>query len=1143
MSALPAVFLTDKLHVVPAQVMQNNPSHLKLTKVFWTEHVDAIRTEFNAVKLLGHAAAEEWIKGLENRGKQITADASRWEKWSLSGGVRRMKFASATANTDVFNDESLGQASIDPKDDSPHTKTPAKHINGAEQLADCNDLHGMTKASRRTDVVTSQTRPQGQHKRTKGEVAALRAERRAEIERRSLLLEPPLLPHVLAQLASFQAALQITAPLEDHAWELLKPRLLAQREEAEKREEENSSNARTLQARLEASREDSVAKKQASREATDQDWDDIQGPVRGRISVYADEIIRKNWENGAKVSRKTSARFAAEVLVYAREKFYAQVAKDVVAALAAGKQPDVDPVAGPWTQKLTLENMKWVFDTKIKPHTEPFRKELFLCNGCPTNLKYYGFEGVVQHYAAKHTSSLSKGSMVVHWRAEWPEKPPFNPEPRGIVASTPELPRYNDVSSYPNFGFEHQHPHLGTFPAYPIAPHEAPFNHPYGHGYQGHQTIYPVASPCGAGNVPAYGGSQPSFGHAHDNTYHTHYPATPQQNGEQTGYYSIPEIPPPSVSYNEMVPYAGSHSNPQDCSHDARLHAMAGIAKATWDKLVNIQNLPNSTKLCTVIHHIAKSFQRDFSEAASLPMFIYGLSHHKDMQLIRNASKLACKICATRTEFTAARMNFSSIGLANHFQREHVEVPEAQGTQPLDWRIDMVQLPDIRNLMGLHSVLGGYRAAYNLVADTLPWAFAHKSQAAAVEVQEGENDLRVHNMTFDDGNSTRDSHNSPQRCEPISEPTRLDQIESEPSRVQTPSQKSQPQDDRSSNRPNLRPASVVYGRTATPLEYPSTLDPRSAQASEYYCVDRRPWSGQSGRRPSSSREAPVRHPGDMNGLGQHARIQHISAQAEDRYDRYSERARRQSSRGPLQHNTRSPRTQWEGEPRYSERPSRSMAPDRRSRRSRDRDPAPLDAFEPHIDERQRQPSGRYGSLADGYERRYPEEYPPPGAGPVYYDTPPPPSSRYRLRSRSPRGDERASAYRTRSPRRGYSPLPLRSEFERPPRMYYDDPRANPGPIVDAYELVEVRDPRGDYYIRRPIHPSERDYPVYQDERRLWDRPQYPPRRSVDAHRETRPTSQATDHRGANVVPTPAGAAAGYEDYDPRYPTAGRPPAE
>ncbi|EON96948.1 putative f-box domain containing protein [Phaeoacremonium minimum UCRPA7] len=231
----------------------------------------------------------------------------------------------------------------------------------------------------------SQPRPvsQARYERTREEVAELKAARRAEIERRASQLDPPLSASILAHIPSFQAAIQIITPLDDKAWDLLKPRLLAQRADAEQREKEMVAQARVKQ-ELDEKRNLETAKD--VREVLDADWDDIQAPVRARIAGYADEIIRNSWDDGDKVTKDNSPKFAVEVLGYIRKRFYAEIAKDAAAARAAGEEPIVDPLQGPFTQKLTLENMKWIFDTKIKPHTEPYRKELFLCNGSQATL-------------------------------------------------------------------------------------------------------------------------------------------------------------------------------------------------------------------------------------------------------------------------------------------------------------------------------------------------------------------------------------------------------------------------------------------------------------------------------------------------------------------------------------------------------------------------------------------------------------------------------------------------------------------------------------------------------------------------------------------------------------------------------------
>jgi hypothetical protein len=85
---------------------------------------------------------------------------------------------------------------------------------------------------------------QPRRQRTREEVAQIKAARRVEIERRCLQLDPPITASVLAHMPSFQAAIQIIQPLDDGAWEVLKPRLLSHWEAAEWREYERIAQTR-----------------------------------------------------------------------------------------------------------------------------------------------------------------------------------------------------------------------------------------------------------------------------------------------------------------------------------------------------------------------------------------------------------------------------------------------------------------------------------------------------------------------------------------------------------------------------------------------------------------------------------------------------------------------------------------------------------------------------------------------------------------------------------------------------------------------------------------------------------------------------------------------------------------------------------
>jgi len=137
-----------------------------------------------------------------------------------------------------------------------------------------------------------------------------------------MLLEPPLTAGVLAHMGSFQAAIQIIQPLTDSAWEVLKPRLLSQRGDAEQRETERLAQSQVIQEQI--SNFQTGFRPRQDGDLVDE-WDDFQAPLRARIAGYADETIRDGWAGGDKVSKDNSSVFAAQVLIYVRKRFYAEV--------------------------------------------------------------------------------------------------------------------------------------------------------------------------------------------------------------------------------------------------------------------------------------------------------------------------------------------------------------------------------------------------------------------------------------------------------------------------------------------------------------------------------------------------------------------------------------------------------------------------------------------------------------------------------------------------------------------------------------------------------------------------------------------------------------------------------------------------
>ncbi|PMD38864.1 hypothetical protein L207DRAFT_530331 [Hyaloscypha variabilis F] len=824
MTALPFIFLTNELHVIPAATLQSGPpTGIQISKYFFKPHIEDLKQEFDDVKNMGSAAAEEWIKGLEGRGRERRNDALRWERWEASGGVGRMRDLgingvqnperqSSThslhatsllpvATTNGHN--SLYQGHTSTQQSKPFQPSHPSHLPlpPPPALSELPPLSTAQKAQHfdtdhennlapnpppRFDSPSQNgfssypSRIQPRHERTKEEVAELKAARRAEIERRCMLLTPPITAAVLAHMASFQAAIQIIQPLGDGAWEVLKPRLLSQREEAEQRENDRIAQTRVVQERFDERRFQDMQAKSDSKDLVDREWDDIQAPLRARIGGYADEIIRDGWSNGEKVSHDTAPLFASEVLIYVRKRFYAEVAKDEAAVRATGREPELDPPNGPYTRKLILENMKWVFDTKVKPHTEPYRKELFLCNACEYPSKYYGFEGVIQHYAAKHTSALSVGSVVVHWKSEWPEYPPFHPDPNNISIAPYYTAAPNASTSYAgagpslqqNYGYGgyqtapvsapmsgpnphvyqespgpyYGHPQFGeTYSAHQNGPYAPPPTYPdNSQGYQTPQySVAPPPAPIHGYNDPSQDYSQQGFGGQYpqpmaQNMYTSPHPSTlypasvPDVPVQQANY------PPPGAQYGQS--YSQQPAYPQNNfvqgppppqrteEYMSQLQDIARNAREIWNSIGSLKDVPGALKVYTIIYHILQRFRTTFQEDPPLAMIVDGLSNNKDMRPVRNVNGLLCKACSlgmAGSSTASQKKRFSFPQLVNHFHSVHEQglSQDTHGYMP-DWTKDMVELPDMSDLRLTSTSPGMDENKLSLFTEALPELFA-----------------------------------------------------------------------------------------------------------------------------------------------------------------------------------------------------------------------------------------------------------------------------------------------------------------------------------------------------------------------------------------------------------------------------------
>ncbi|KAK6531945.1 hypothetical protein TWF694_003109 [Orbilia ellipsospora] len=585
-SALPYGLVDKNFTWVPT----TSTSPADLDKVYWNEDVSDIKTRYD--QALQMDAAEEWLKGLEGEGYGHKADADRMEKWEVR--VMHGNSYNPTANTTQQQQQQQKKNGGGDRGNNQQNTTAKNTSNGIPVLVS-NDASSFQTQS----IPTFYQRNRQYGDRTHQDIEDIKAKRKADIEAKCLKLNPPIPPEVLAHCSAFQASLKIAQPLNEQSWNALLSKILEQRASAETHEAQRQIQRKHLEQQLEdrklleSQERDQWVKKERQ-------WEESQAPVREMIAKIADEEI-KAWYG--KVTFESAPAFAAFILTAVRTRYYerggveeASSASD--SAIPSNKtQDDRSKI-----RQLVLENMKYVFDNKVKPMTDPCRRELFFCRACkdiaanpvavsasngpvvapPPPPKLYGFEGVIQHFAAKHTTDLSLGTVVVHWRSIWPEDAPFVVDPNEIKR----------LMTRPVGGGHHHHQAASgsagalptpvlirtTGPPVPVAvngpgsygypPQPTPHQHAHQHQHQhpsgrhSHQLHHGQPGPGPQPVMANYGRGLPSHRQSYpmETPHHAgyHHPQPPTQH--HASHHHAP--PPPQVHIPQAHPSHPHHGQP-----------------------------------------------------------------------------------------------------------------------------------------------------------------------------------------------------------------------------------------------------------------------------------------------------------------------------------------------------------------------------------------------------------------------------------------------------------------------------------------------------------------------------------------------------------------------------------------------------
>ncbi|UKZ62722.1 uncharacterized protein TrAtP1_003956 [Trichoderma atroviride] len=292
----------------------------------------------------------------------------------------------------------------------------------SQMLIRCSSTPPQPTTRGELKIVEATTRPK---RRAREITEQLKSQRRADIERRARRLQPPIPLDILVDLPSFQMSLEKAEPLRDKEWNSLKQQFISQYKKMKRAEGKNALAAKAS----EKHQANSTAKK--GTETALQDEHDAETLVKIRISALADQFIGDHLSEGQSIEQEGHAQFIIGVMAYVRKQYYAEFSK-------------IDSTSS--APKLTLGDMVWIFDHKVKQILADTDQDLFSCRKCLNSKKRFGFSAFIHHYLSKH--ALKHGpkpgkegkKLRNRLRIDWPEEFPFESSPIQQVSTVDSKP-------------------------------------------------------------------------------------------------------------------------------------------------------------------------------------------------------------------------------------------------------------------------------------------------------------------------------------------------------------------------------------------------------------------------------------------------------------------------------------------------------------------------------------------------------------------------------------------------------------------------------------------------------------------------------------------------------------------------------
>jgi hypothetical protein len=170
--------------------------------------------------------------------------------------------------------------------------------------------------------------------------------------------------------------------------------------------------------------------------------------------------------------------------------------------------------------------------------------------------------------------------------------------------------------------------------------------------------------------------------------------------------------------------------------YQVQIQELAQNAREIWNGTSDISDMPDSVRVQVIIRHVVLRFKDKYTNEPNLALFTDGLNNNSQMSPLRALSGLSCKACATESRLDETYGNQKTCdpehrihtlpALLAHFQSAHVEhvQPAAISSSGiemprLDWKFDMVQMPDATVVRNLIYSPGITQAKLDLIATVL----------------------------------------------------------------------------------------------------------------------------------------------------------------------------------------------------------------------------------------------------------------------------------------------------------------------------------------------------------------------------------------------------------------------------------------